>query len=168
MHGEFRHLVRHAQLAKSIGINPKNIFVIENGEVVEFNKENGRISKKKVPAGYVLVDGLGIGDVGNIVLRDRNVMASDGIFIVILTIDAKTGKVLTSPDIISRGFVYMRESEALINKTRQETLKCLEERNKNYPANWTFIKNKIRDDIGEFLYKQTRRRPMVIPVIIEV
>jgi ribonuclease J len=85
-----------------------------------------------------------------------------------LTVDTKTGKVLTSPDIISRGFVYMREAEDLINKTRQEALKSLELRNKNYPVNWTFIKNKIRDDIGEFLYKQTQRRPMVIPVIIEV
>ncbi len=168
MHGEFRHLVRHAQLARSTGINSKNIFVIENGEVVELNRGGGQIAKKKVSAGYVLVDGLGIGDVGNIVLRDRNVMASDGIFIIILTVDAKSGKVLTSPDIISRGFVYMREAEDLINKTRQESLKSLELRNKNYPVNWTFIKNKIRDDIGEFLYKQTQRRPMVIPVIIEV
>jgi ribonuclease J len=168
MHGEFRHLVRHAQLAQSVGVDQKNIFVIENGEVVEFNKNGGQATKKKVPAGYVLVDGLGIGDVGNIVLRDRHIMASDGIFIVILTVDAKTGKVLTSPDIISRGFVYMREAEDLIKKTREETLKALGARNKNYPANWNYIKNKIRDDLGEFLYKQTQRRPMVIPVIIEV
>jgi len=168
IHGEFRHLVRHAQLARSVGIDQKNIFVIEDGEVVKLTKNGGQISKNKVSAGYVLVDGLGIGDVGNIVLRDRNVMASDGIFIIILTVDTKTGKVLTSPDIISRGFVYMREAEDLINKTRQEALKSLELRNKNYPVNWTFIKNKIRDDIGEFLYKQTQRRPMVIPVIIEV
>jgi ribonuclease J len=168
MHGEFRHLVRHAQLAQQVGVNPKNIFVIENGEVVEFNQNGGQVTKKKVPAGYVLVDGLGIGDVGNIVLRDRHIMASDGIFIVILTVDAKTGKVLTSPDIISRGFVYMREAEDLIKKTREEALKALEARNKNYPANWNYIKNKIRDDLGNFLYKQTQRRPMVIPVIIEV
>jgi ribonuclease J len=168
IHGEYRHLVRHAQLAQSMGINPQKIFVIENGGIIEFDKHGGQISKKKAPAGYVLVDGLGVGDVGNIVLRDRHVMASDGIFVIILTIDAKTGRVLTSPDIISRGFVYMREAESLINKTRQEALRCLKARNKNYPANWAFIKNKIRDDIGGFLYKQTQRRPMVIPVIIEV
>lgn len=168
IHGEYRHLVRHSQLASSMGVPHKNIFVIENGEIVEFDKNGGRIIKEKAPAGYVLVDGLGVGDVGNIVLRDRHVMASDGIFIVILTVDAKTGKVLTSPDIISRGFVYMRESEELIQRTREEALKCLEARDKKYPANWNFIKNKIRDHIGEFLYKQTQRRPMVIPVIIEV
>lgn len=168
IHGEFRHLVRHAQLARSVGVDPHNIFVIENGEVVEFTQTGGRLTKEKVPAGYVLVDGLGVGDVGNIVLRDRHVMASDGIFIIILTVDAKTGKVLTSPDIISRGFVYMREAEDLIQQTRYEALKCLEARDKKYPANWNFIKNKIRDDIGEFLYKKTQRRPMVIPVIIEV
>ena len=169
IHGEFRQLVKNAKLAQSQGIDPKKIFVIENGEVVEFDKKGAQKSKQKVSSGYVLVDGLGIGDVGNIVLRDRHAMATEGIFVVILTIDAKTGRVLTSPDIISRGFVYMRESEDLINKTRKEALKALEkERNTNYPVNWTYVKNKIRDDLGDFLYKHTQRRPMIIPVIIEV
>lgn len=169
IHGEFRHLVLNGRLAESVGIPASNILIAENGQIVEAVKDRVRVSDRKVSANYIMIDGLGVGDVGNIVLRDRHMMASDGIFVVILTIDGRSGKVLTSPDIISRGFVYMREAEDLINKTRQEAIRALEqERNTSYPADWTFIKNKIRDDIGEFLYKNTKRRPMVIPVIIEV
>ena len=168
IHGQFRHLVRHAQLAKSMGVDPRNIFVIEDGEIIEFDKNSGRISNSKVPAGYVLVDGLGVGDVGNIVLRDRQAMAKDGIFVVILTIDHSTGKIVTSPDIISRGFVYMRAREDLIQKSRQEIRRMFAHHNEKYPADWDYIKRELRDEMGEFLYKETQRRPMVIPVIIEV
>lgn len=168
IHGEFRMLVRHAQLAKSMGVDSKKIFVIENGETVEFDKNGGRISKYKVPSGYILVDGLGVGDVGNIVLRDRQAMAKDGIFVVILTVDHQTGKIVTSPDIISRGFVYMRAREDLIFKSRQEIRKMFSHHNEKYPADWDYIKRKMRDELGDFLYKETQRRPMVIPVVIEV
>jgi ribonuclease J len=168
IHGEFRMLVRHAQLARSMGIDASKIFVIENGEIIEFDSNGGRIADGKVPSGYVLVDGLGVGDVGNIVLRDRQAMAKDGIFVVILTIDHTTGKIVTSPDIISRGFVYMRAREDLIQKSRQEVRRMFSHHNEKCPAEWDYIKREIRDEMGEFLYKETQRRPMVIPVLIEV
>lgn len=168
IHGEYRHLVRNAQLGQSMGVDPAKIIVAENGEIIEFNAEKGYLTNQKVPSGYVLVDGLGVGDVGNIVLRDRQAMAKDGIFVVILTVDHATGKVVTSPDIISRGFVYMRAAEELIFKTRQEIKKMFSTHNEKYPLNWDYIKRAIRDDLGQFLFDQTQRRPMVIPVIIEV
>jgi len=168
IHGEYRHLVRNAQLAKAVGINQNKIIIAENGEVVEFDKDKGVLTPHKVPAGYVLVDGLGVGDVGNIVLRDRQAMAKDGIFVIILTVDHTTGKIVTSPDIISRGFVYMRAAEELIHQARAEVRRMFASHNEKYPLNWDFIKRMIRDDLGEFLYQKTERRPMVIPVIIEV
>lgn len=168
IHGEYRHLVRNAQLGQSMGIDPTKIIVAENGEIIEFNDQKGYLTSQKVPSGYVLVDGLGVGDVGNIVLRDRQAMAKDGIFVVILTVDHTNGKVVTSPDIISRGFVYMRAAEELIFKTRQEIRKMFATHNEKYPMNWDYIKRAIRDDLGQFLFDQTQRRPMVIPVIIEV
>lgn len=167
-HGEYRHLYLHGKLAESFGILPQRIFIPENGSILEFKENFGQKSGKKVPAGLVMVDGTGVGDVGNIVLRDRRLMAKDGIFVIILTVDKEKGILITSPDIISRGFVYMKESEKLINRTREEAQRCLEERNSQYPANWTFIKNKIRDHLSDFLFAQTGRRPMVLPVIIEV
>ncbi len=168
IHGEFHHLIHHAELANEVGIPKERILIAEDGNVIEFGKNYAKITSEKIPSGYILVDGLGVGDVGNIVLRDRQVMSEDGIFVVILTIDKKTGKLVCNPDIISRGFVYMRANEELINKTRKEAIRCLKSRNSKYPSNWTFIKNKIRDDLGEFLYNQTQRRPMILPVIIEV
>ncbi len=169
IHGERHKLVMHGDIAMSIGMKEENILVVDNGQVIEFDQRgNGRVTKEKVSAGFVMVDGLGVGDVGNIVLRDRRVMSKDGIFVVILTIDRKTGRLLNSPDIISRGFVYMRESEDLINTARNQVRKSLEKKDGTYPSNWAYIKTKIREDIGEFLYKHTQRRPMILPVVIEV
>lgn len=169
IHGERHKLVMHGDIAQSIGMNEENILVVDNGQIMEFDKRQvGRIIKEKAQSNYVLVDGLGIGDVGNIVLRDRQVMSKDGIFMVILTIDRKTGRLLNSPDIISRGFVYMRESEELINGARGKIRKSLEKKDGTYPSNWIYIKNKIREDIGSYLYEHTQRRPMVLPVVIEV
>ncbi len=168
IHGEYRQLYKHARLAQNLAIENRKIFVVENGQVVEFDKEGARITRERVPAGYVLVDGLGIGDVGNIVLRDRQAMAKEGVFVVILTIDHTTGKILTSPDIISRGFVYMRAAEDLIFKARQEVKNIFARHNEKYPMNWDFVKKAIREEMGGFLFTQTQRRPMVIPVIIEV
>ena len=168
IHGEYRHLVLHTKLAVEMGVKEGNAFAIEDGQIVEVHDGKANISAQKIDASYVLVDGLGVGDVGNIVLRDRQAMAKDGIFVVILTVDHETGKIVTSPDIISRGFIYMREREDLVFKARQEIKKMFQKHNEKYPANWDFIKKAMRNELGEFLYAETERRPMVIPVIIEV
>ncbi len=168
IHGEYRHLVRNAQLGRSMGVDPTKIIVAENGEIIEFDKEKGKLTNGKVPSGYVLVDGLGVGDVGNIVLRDRQAMAKDGIFVVILTVDHTNGKIVTSPDIISRGFVYMRAAEELIHGARNEIKKMFSQHSERKPMDWDYVKRMIRDELGEYLYKNTQRRPMIIPVIIEV
>jgi len=168
IHGEYRHLVLHTRLAQELGVPEDRTFVIEDGQMVEVMDGKARISAQNIDASYVLVDGLGVGDVGNIVLRDRQAMAKDGIFVVILTVDHETGKIITSPDIISRGFIYMREREDLVFKARQEVKKMFQKHNEKYPANWDYIKKTMRQEIGDLLYAETERRPMVIPVIIEV
>ncbi len=167
-HGERHHLVHHAKIAEMVGIPKENIFVLDNGNVLEAKDGKIILAERKVPNGMVLVDGLGIGDVGEIVLRDRKAMATEGVFVVICTVDKQTGALVTSPDIISRGFIYMRENEQLVNNTRNEVKRILERKETDSPQNWANIKTKIRDDIGQYLYNHTRRRPMVIPVIIEV
>lgn len=167
IHGEYRQLFHHARLAKDIGIESKNIFIIENGQVVEFRAGAGKILPGKIPAGYVLVDGLGVGDVGNIVLRDRQAMAKDGILVAIVTVDNSSRKLLSSPDIISRGFIYMREREDLVFKIR-EIIKTLIAKYTDKNMNWDLIKSMLREDLSEFIYKETQRRPMIIPVVIEI
>jgi len=166
IHGEYRMLFHHAELAQERGVPKDHTLVAEDGQVIEFEKGEGRLTQEKVNASYVLVDGLGVGDIGQIVLRDRQVMAKDGIFVVILTIDKRTGKIITSPDIISRGFVYMRQSEDLIQRARFEVKKMFARHTNRFPLDLDYIKRSIRDEMGEFLYKNTERRPMVIPVII--
>lgn len=168
IHGDYRFLVRHAQLAQDVGVETKNIILPEIGDVVEFQDGLGKILPRKIESGILMVDGLGVGDVGNIVLRDRQAMAKDGIFVTILTVDRATGKIVTSPDIISRGFVYMRAAENLIFKARQEVRKMFVKNQEKTPNNWDQIKKNIRDELSDFLYNETQRRPMVIPVIIEV
>lgn len=162
----------HADLAEQIGIPRENIFVPDNGQVTEFTKENdkvtGKLTKEKVPADYVMVDGLGVGDVSNIVLRDRRVMAEDGMIVVIATIDTKTSDIIGNPDLISRGFVYMKDNRELIEKTRMKVKALVKEHCKGAPADDDYIKNRIRNEVGQFLFSQTKRRPMVLPVIIKV
>lgn len=165
VHGERHHLVHHKDLAIEVGMAKEDIFVMDNGDVLEISKEGAKLDGK-VPNGIILVDGLGIGDVGEIVLRDRKAMSTEGIFVVICTVDKRSGQLLTSPDIISRGFIYMRENEKLVNNTRNEVKRILE-RKDDLPQNWPVIKTKIRDQVADYLYRQTQRRPMVIPVIIE-
>lgn len=169
IHGDYRHLFEHAKLATELGMPADNCFIIENGQVVEFTDGNGRITGEKVPVGDVLIDGLGVGDVGEIVLRDRQTMAEDGVFMVILTVDGKKGELKSSPDIISRGFVYMKESEDLIGATRS-LIKRLHatQISRGGPANWDGFKKTLRDEVGNLLYDKTQRRPMVIPVVIQV
>lgn len=161
-------LREHAKVAEEIGFDPKNILLAENGQVIELGRGKGVVTRKKVPTDYIMVDGLGVGDVSNIVLRDRRVMSQDGMIVVIATIDSKTGKLITSPDIISRGFVYMKESKELIEQARDKVRKILRDHDSYSSANEIYLKNKLRDEIGQFLFNKTQRRPMVIPVIIGV
>ncbi|MCX6812469.1 MAG: ribonuclease J [Candidatus Berkelbacteria bacterium] len=170
IHGERHKLMIHAQIAADVGIPEENILVSDNGQIIEFVGGKGSVTNKRVPASYVMVDGLGVGDVGNIVLRDRKAMAADGIFVIIVTVNHQTGQVVTSPDIISRGFIYMRENENLVHKARAEIKRLFAQHSTDKKArgDWALIKTKIREELGDFLYKETERRPMVIPVVIEV
>ncbi|MDD4570485.1 MAG: ribonuclease J [Tepidanaerobacteraceae bacterium] len=167
VHGEYRHLIRHAQLAKEVGVPDENIFIAENGRVLEFTKDTGRMAGK-VTAGKVLVDGLGVGDVGNIVLRDRKQLSQDGILIVVVTIDKETTGVIAGPDIISRGFVYVRESEELMEQAREKVKQALKKCQEENIIEWSTIKSQVREYLGKFLFEQTRRRPMILPIIMEV
>jgi ribonuclease J len=167
VHGEYRHLIHHAQLAKQIGIPEENIFIAENGRVLEFSQDSGRMAGR-VTAGKVLVDGLGVGDVGNIVLRDRKQLSQDGILIVVVTIDKETAEVVAGPDIISRGFVYVRESEELMDQARDKVRQALKKCQDEDISEWSTIKSQVRDTLGKYLFEQTRRRPMILPIIMEV
>jgi ribonuclease J len=167
VHGEYRHLIRHAQLAESVGISPDNIFVAENGHVLEFSDKRGVISGR-VTAGRVLVDGLGVGDVGSIVLRDRKHLSQDGIFIIVITVSKETGTVIAGPDIVSRGFVYMKESEELLEETKEKLRSILNQCECEQITEWAGIKSNVREVVGKFLYERTRRRPMILPIIMEV
>jgi len=158
----------NGEVAESVGIPKENVFVANNGQVMEFTHRGGRLTNETVPTDYVMVDGLGVGDVSSIVLRDRRVMAADGMLVVIATIEGRTGKLLGNPDIISRGFVYMKENKKLIESTRMKVKKICEDHDTKSPAFDDYLKNKIRDDVGQFLYKQTKRRPMILPVVIKV
>jgi len=167
IHGEYRHLIHHAKLAEEVGIKKENIFVVDNGTVIEFSNKGARI-RGEVTSGKILVDGLGVGDVGNIVLRDRKLLSQDGILIVVVTIDKKTAEVVAGPDIISRGFVYVRESEDLIEEATKRVEKVLEKCQEKRITDWSTIKSLVRDTLGKFLYGKTRRRPMILPLIMEV
>jgi ribonuclease J len=170
--GSHYMLQAHADLATQVGIPEQNIFVADNGQIVEFSEQGrevkGILTKDRVTTDYVMVDGLGVGDVSNIVLRDRRVMADDGMIVVIATIDAKTGEPIGNPDIISRGFVYMKENRELIENTRMKAKKIVKDHDSKTPADDDYIKNKIRNEIGQYLFSQTKRRPMVLPVVIKV
>ena len=167
IHGEYRHLVKHAQLANRLGMPSKNIFVGENGQVIEFAKDKGAMTGK-VTAGQILVDGLGVGDVGNVVLRDRKHLSEDGIMIVVMGID-RTSRMLTiGPDIVSRGFVYVKEADGLIDEAREKVLAILEKCEEKRIKDWVTIKTQVRDGLSRFLYEKTRRRPMIIPIIMEI
>lgn len=169
IHGEVHHLVHNAEIAKRTGIiKPENIFVIENGQTLEATKDETIKLGPIVQSGSVLIDGSGIGDVQEIVLKDRLAMASDGVFTIIATVNRKTGKLVTSPDIISRGFIYVKDNEELMNKSRQIVKNVFAKRNPRTPANSPIVKNRIRDEISNLLYKVTKRTPIVLPVVIEV
>jgi ribonuclease J len=169
IHGQYSMLVSHAELAKEVGIPEKNIVIAENGQIVNLDPKRILIKKQKVPSNYVMIDGLGIGDVGEVVLRDRQMLAKDGMFVIVAVVDKQTGKVKGSPDIISRGFVYLRESKELLKETRKKVIGIVNRATGSGRAvNWSYIKDEIRNKIGQFLYTRTRRRPMILPVVIEV
>lgn len=164
VHGEYRHLKKHADLAKGLGMDADKIFIMEIGQVLEIDGSGAEVTER-VPAGKVLVDGLGVGDVGNIVLRDRKHLSEDGIIIVIAAIQRETGVVINGPDILSRGFVYVKESEEFMEEVKQV---CMEVVQKNINRNVQSKKNKIKETLRDYIYQKTKRTPMVIPVIVEI
>lgn len=167
IHGEYRHLKRHASLASELGMPKENIFIAENGSIVEFSKDSGVIAGS-VPAGNILVDGLGVGDVGNIVLRDRKHLSEDGLIVIVVTISKQDGSVISGPDIVSRGFVYVRESEDLMEEARMIVREVLIECEKNKITDWATLKSNIKDALRNFLYEKIKRNPMILPIIMEV
>ncbi len=167
VHGEFRHLKQHAQLAEKLGMSKENIFLADNGTVMEFSKESGRLAGTVI-AGKVLVDGLGVGDVGNIVLRDRKHLSQDGLIVVVVTISKETGQVVAGPDIISRGFVYVRESEDLMEQSKLIIKEALSKCEEKQITEWGTIKSQVKDSLKEFLYEKTKRNPMILPIIMEI
>jgi len=169
IHGNYFLLKLHAGLAESVGIPEENIVIPNNGQIVEISPNKITLLKKTVPASYVMVDGLGVGDVGEVVLRDRQMLSQDGIFVIITILDSKTGKIIGSPDIISRGFIYLRENQELLKQTRQKIRETVEHTSSSEQTfDPDYIKNNIRDKIGQFLFSKTERRPMVLPVVIKV
>ncbi|GCE04611.1 ribonuclease J [Dictyobacter aurantiacus] len=169
VHGEYRQLILHAKLAYSLGIPEENIIVAEDGDIIDVTEDSIKL-KEHVSSGNVFVDGLSVGGVGQIVLRDRKVLSQDGILMVVLTIDKESGQPLAGPDIVSRGFVYMRDSEELLENARLRVLEALNAADKrpHSGSDWSFVKDKIKHTLSEFLYEQTRRRPMILPMVMEV
>ncbi|MDF2844149.1 MAG: rnjA [Herbinix sp.] len=167
VHGEYKHLIRHAELAQSLGISKDNIFILSSGKVLTLSQEKAAITGE-VTAQGILVDGLGVGDVGNIVLRDRQLLSENGLIIVVISLEKYSNQVVAGPDIVSRGFVYVRESENLMEEAREivdrALDKCLSKKN----ADWGKMKTEIRDSLGDFIWKKTKRNPMILPIIMEV
>ena len=167
IHGEYSHLMQHKELAEYMGMSPEDIFVCDIGQVLELDKNSCRRSGT-VAAGRVLVDGYGVGDVGNIVLRDRRHLAQDGLIVVVATVDTDTRTILSGPDIISRGFVYVRESEELMEEVRRIARDSLNDTIEKGVSEWTEMKQNIKDDLSKYLYNKTKRKPMILPVIMNV
>lgn len=167
IHGEYKMQKAHTKLAKQVGLDDKNIFLVEKGDVIEFKGDNV-YTGAKVPSGNVLIDGLGIGDVGNIVLRDRRLLSQDGILIVVVTLDKKSKQIISGPEIITRGFVYVRESEELIDNATKVVADIVDRSMQEYAIEWSAIKLSIREALNQFLYEKTRRRPMILPIIMEI
>lgn len=167
VHGEYRHLKANAEIAQTLGIPKENVFIMRSGDVLAIDDKKAEIVDK-VHTGGILVDGLGVGDVGNIVLRDRQHLAEDGILIVVLTLEKGTNQLLAGPDIVSRGFVYVRESEGLMEEARQVLRDSVEHCLMNRNADWSRIKMVIRDTMNDFIWKRTKRKPMILPIIMDV
>lgn len=167
IHGEYRHRMTQATLAQAVGIPKENILMINSGDILEINEEKGQIIGH-VPAGAILVDGLGVGDVGNIVLRDRQNLAQNGIIVVVLTLEKYSNQLLAGPDIVSRGFVYVRESEDLLEEAKRVVDEAVSDCLNRHVSDWGKIKNEIKDHLSDFLWKRMKRNPMILPIIMEV
>lgn len=167
IHGELHHMVHNAKIATDMGYDNKNVFVVENGQTIEITKEGAKLGKK-VHAGEVLIDGSGIGDVQEIVLKDRMAMSSDGVFMVVATVDKKTGQLKTSPDIISRGFIYVKDNAEILNNSRKIVKNIFSSKAPGLPASSPVLKARMRDELSNYLFKITKRNPIVLPVVIEV
>jgi ribonuclease J len=167
IHGEYRMLKMHAEMAQDCGVPEENCFVMDIGDVLAMDK-NEAAPAGKIPAGSIYVDGSGIGDIGNIVLRDRRILSEEGLVVVVVSLNMKDYKVASGPDIISRGFVYMRESSDLINEAQRKLHGHLQHMMSSKTTQWSEIKNSISDTLGPFLYEKTRRKPMILPIIMEV
>jgi len=169
-HGDYRHLMLYRKLAMTVGAvpNSEHVLLAEGGSIMEFSPGFGKITGK-APVGYIYVDGTTVGDVGNVVVRDRQLLAKDGMLIVVVSIDSATGQLVAGPDVVSRGFVYMRQSQDLIEATKETVRAALTNKNGGNPSfDAAYINRKIRDVVSEFLYRETRRRPMVLPMVMEV
>ena len=167
VHGEYRQLKAHAATAEEMGIPKENIFILENGKTFELNKKEAKITTA-VPSGKILVDGLGVGDVGNIVLRDRQHLSQDGLIVIVMTMDGSTGEIISGPDVVSRGFVYVRESETLMDDVKRvikQEVKTFEEEG---VRDWSTIKSTLKDDLRDYIFQRTKRNPMILPIIMEV
>lgn len=168
VHGEYKHLRCHAILANNLGMPKENIYILETGKVLELNRRRAQIASKSVPSGRILVDGLGVGDVGNIVLRDRRLLSEGGLIIVVVALSRETGQICSGPDLISRGFVYVRESEDLMDSAKKTVRERLNKCQDEGVREWAALKNAIREELKEFIYKKTKRNPVILPIIMEV
>ena len=167
VHGEYRQLIAHSETAKKVGVDPENIFIMTNGRILELNEYDAKLTGT-VPVGKIMVDGLGVGDVGNIVLRDRQRLSQDGLIIIVLTMDSRTGTVVAGPDVLSRGFVYVRESENLMDDIKQLLRAEIEKFEEKHITDWTTIKLMLREELRDYIYKKTKRDPMILPIIMEI
>ena len=167
VHGEYRQLMAHADTAKKLGIPAKNIFITHNGRTLELSENEAKFTTS-VPSGKVLVDGLGVGDVGNIVLRDRQHLSQDGLIVIVLTMDSSTGEIVSGPDVISRGFVYVRESENLMEEVKKVIKDEVAEFEANHVTDWSTIKSTLKDNLRDYIFQKTKRDPMILPIIMEV
>ena len=168
VHGEYRHLIAHARLAESLGMNKENIFVLENGDILNVNKRRAKKEEDMVEADAILVDGLGVGDVGNIVLRDRKLLSESGLIIVVAAIEKESHMVVSGPDIISRGFVYVRENERLIEEARKVAMEALDKCSNKKMKDWSAMKSQVRDALSSYIYETTKRSPIILPIFLEV
>ena len=167
VHGEYKHLKAQASIARELGYNKENIFILSSGNVLELDENEAKVTGQ-VPVGDILVDGLGVGDVGNIVLRDRQHLAEDGIIIVVMTLESGSGQVLAGPDIVSRGFVYVRGAESLMDEAKQVLEDVMDYCMDRNITDWSKIKTEVKEELSEFVWKKTKRRPMIMPIIMEV
>ena len=167
VHGEYRHLKHHSDLALKLGMDKSNVFTLETGQVLEISKDKA-IANEKVHTGVVFVDGIGVGDVGNIVLRDRRDLAKDGMVTIVVVIDKQNYSIVSGPDIITRGFIYAKDSEDLINKIKDIAKEEIEDCLRNNILEWQVLKSRVRKSVDQLIYHKTKRRPSVFPIIMEV